>query len=165
MVRMAKENRDWGYLRIRGALSNLGHELARSTIADILQRNGMEPGADRGRRLLYRGGLDPKGLQRFMVLFFIKLSTRRIQIDGISASINGLWMSQIARNLTDTADGLLRGKCYLIHDRDPLFTAEFVSTLAGAGTQIRKASATRPEPELLRRKVCAYHRRSAAWKR
>jgi putative transposase len=30
VVRMAKENRGSGYLRIRGALSNLGHELAHS---------------------------------------------------------------------------------------------------------------------------------------
>ena len=29
VVRMAEENRDWGYRRIQGALSNLGHELAR----------------------------------------------------------------------------------------------------------------------------------------
>ena len=28
VVRMAEENRDWGYRRIQGALSNLGHELA-----------------------------------------------------------------------------------------------------------------------------------------
>jgi hypothetical protein len=28
VVRMAEENRDWGYRRIEGALSNLGHELA-----------------------------------------------------------------------------------------------------------------------------------------
>jgi putative transposase len=38
VVRMATENRDWGYLRIQGALSNLGHELARSTIANILKQ-------------------------------------------------------------------------------------------------------------------------------
>jgi hypothetical protein len=37
---MAEENRDWGYRRIHGALSNLRHELARSTIADILKRHG-----------------------------------------------------------------------------------------------------------------------------
>ena len=36
VTRMAEENRDWGYRRIQGALSNLGHELARSTIAQIL---------------------------------------------------------------------------------------------------------------------------------
>ena len=40
-------------------------------------------------------------------------------------------MSQIARNLTDV-EGLLTGKCYLIHDRDPLFTDEFLRTLKDA---------------------------------
>jgi putative transposase len=43
VVKMAEENRDWGYRRIQGALSNLGHKLARSTIADILERHGIEP--------------------------------------------------------------------------------------------------------------------------
>jgi len=42
VVQMAQENRDWGYRRIQGALSNLGHKLARSTIADILERHGIE---------------------------------------------------------------------------------------------------------------------------
>jgi hypothetical protein len=39
-------------------------------------------------------------------------------------------MSQIGRNLTDSINGLLKGKRYLIHDRDPLFTAEFLNILA-----------------------------------
>jgi transposase len=47
VIRMAEENRDWGYRRIQGALSNLGHEIARSTIADILQRHGIEPAPER----------------------------------------------------------------------------------------------------------------------
>ena len=44
-------------------------------------------------------------------------------------------MSQIARNLTDVMDGLFAGKRYLIHDRDPLYTTEFLSILADAGIQ------------------------------
>jgi hypothetical protein len=40
----------------------------------------------------------PKGLQRFLVLYFIELSTRRVQIAGISTQANGFWMNQIARN-------------------------------------------------------------------
>src|SRR5689334_6839331 len=42
-------------------------------------------------------------------------------------------MSQIARNVTDVMDGLFAGKRYLIHDRDPLYTEEFLSILADAG--------------------------------
>jgi transposase InsO family protein len=70
-----------------------------------------------------------------MVLFFIELSTRRVEIGGISAATNGLWMNQIARNLTDSVDGLLTGKRYLIHDRDPLFTDEFLRTLKDVGVE------------------------------
>jgi transposase InsO family protein len=152
-VRMAEENRNWGYRRIQGALSNLGHKLARSTIGEILARHGIEPAPDRSGKTSWKDFLKQhwelivaadfftievwtaKGLQRFIVLFFIDLSTRRIQVGGISAAANGLWMSQIARNLTDAVDGLLTGKRYLIHDRDPLFTTEFLKALEDAGVR------------------------------
>jgi putative transposase len=151
VVRIAQENRDWGYRRIQGALSNLGHNVARSTIADILDRHGIEPAPERTRKTTWKEFLTQhwdlivaadfftvevwttKGLQRFLVLFFIELSTRRVEIAGISAAANGFWMTQIARNLTDSVDGLLAGKRYLIHDRDPLFTDEFLHTLKDTG--------------------------------
>ncbi len=45
-------------------------------------------------------------------------------------------MSQIARNLTDAGgEGILTGKRYLIHDRDPLFTAEFLQMIADVGVR------------------------------
>src|SRR5262249_47117289 len=44
-------------------------------------------------------------------------------------------MAQIARNLTDDVDGFFRGKRYLIHDRDPLFTRQFLSMLADMGIE------------------------------
>jgi transposase InsO family protein len=151
VIRMAEENRDWGYRRIQGALSNLGHEIARSTIADILQRRGIAPAPDRKRKMTWKEFLSlhwelivaadfftvevwtRRGLQRFVVLFFIELSTRRVEIAGIAATANGLWMDQIGRNLTDSMDGILNGKRYLIHDRDPLFTGEFLDTIASVG--------------------------------
>src|SRR4051794_23365514 len=43
-----------------------------------------------------------------------------------------------ARTLTDAEDGLLRGKRYLIHDRDPLFTGEFLSALSDADIEAVK---------------------------
>src|SRR6516162_9089459 len=51
-----------------------------------------------------------KGLTRFLVLFFIDLSSRRVQIAGVTRVGNGLWMSQVARNLSDAAEGFLIGK-------------------------------------------------------
>jgi putative transposase len=42
-------------------------------------------------------------------------------------------MSQSGRRVIDAVDGILQGKRYLIHDRDPLFTAEFRGILAGVG--------------------------------
>jgi hypothetical protein len=37
VVRMARENRDWGYDRIVGALGNLGHQLSDETVGNILR--------------------------------------------------------------------------------------------------------------------------------
>ena len=151
VLRMAKENRAWGYRRIQGAISNLGHKLARSTIADVLRRHGIEPAPERSRKTTWKEFLTrhwelivaadfftvevwtARGLKRFLVLFFIDLSTRKVEIAGIASSANGLWMSQIGRNVTDAMDGILTGKRYLIHDRDPLFTAEFQGILASVG--------------------------------
>ena len=71
-----------------------------------------------------------RGLTRFLVLFLVDLSSRPVEIAGLARQANGLWMSQIARNLTDAAEGLLVGKHYVIHEGDPLFTAAFLATLA-----------------------------------
>ena len=64
-----------------------------------------------------------------MLLFLIDLSTRRVEIGGIAGKTNGLWMDQIARNLCDDVDGFLKGKKYLIHDRDPLLPSSFATHL------------------------------------
>jgi hypothetical protein len=37
----------------------------------------------------------------FLVLFFIDLYTRKVEIAGIASRANGLWMSQVGRRATD----------------------------------------------------------------
>src|SRR6266700_211415 len=114
VVRMATENRDWGYRRIQVALANLGHEVARSTIANILKEHGMEPARERNRKTTWKEFLSRhwevivavdffsievwtrSGLTRFLVLFLIDLSTRRVEFAGIATKADGIWMGQVA---------------------------------------------------------------------
>src|SRR5215468_9783112 len=141
IIEMAIDNPRWGYTRIRGALANLDYTVGRNTIKRILAENGIDP-ADR-RPMSWRTflkahwgaiaatdfftveGITWKGLVRYFVLFVIDLKTRRIEIVGIVTSPNGAWMTQIARNWTDSEDGFLLRTRYLIHDRDPLFAKGF----------------------------------------
>ena len=139
VIRMALESRTWGYTRIRGALRNLGHEVARNTIKRILAEQGIEPAPERSKRLPWKVFLKAHwgaicatdfftvevltlgGLVRYYVLFVIDLRTRRVEIAGIVHQPYGTWMAQVARNLTDSVDGFLKANRYLVHDRDPLF--------------------------------------------
>ena len=151
MVRRATENRDGGYRRIQGALAHLGHEVGRGTIANLLKEQGLEPAPERERKTTGKEFLcrprevmvaadfftleacTRQGLTRFLVLFFIDLASRRVEIGGVARQANGLGRSQVARNLSDPEEGFLTGKRYLIHDRDPWFTTEFVEILKSTG--------------------------------
>jgi len=151
VVRMAEENPGWGYTRIREALANLGHEVARNTVKRILQEHGIDPAPERGRRTSWTTFLKAHweglaatdlfpvevltlaGLRRYLGFFVIELKTRRVEIAGIHHQPYGEWMEQVARNLTDSLDGFLQGATHLIHDRDPLFTGKFAEILKSGG--------------------------------
>ncbi|MCZ6652286.1 MAG: hypothetical protein O7D91_04585 [Planctomycetota bacterium] len=125
VVRMACENRAWGYERIQGALANLGHHICETTIKRVLKDHGIEPAPERSKKSTWnefiRSHWDslaaadfftvevwtPFGLVRHMVFFVIELSSRRVKIAGVAPNPNGSWMNQVARNLTDCFDGFL----------------------------------------------------------
>jgi putative transposase len=150
---MANENPTWGYTRIRGGLTNLGHDLARNTIKAILREHGIAPAPERSTKTPWKtflaahwGGLAAAdfftvdvltmaGWVRYAVLFVMKLKTRTVEIAGITSQPNGNWMTQVARNLTDAEDGFLRGVHYLILDRDPLYTRAFRDLLRSDGVK------------------------------
>ena len=162
VIKMAEENRGWGYTRIGGALANLGHEIGRGTIAEILKQAGLEPAPERERKGTWAEFLKTHwevlgatdfftvelwnlgGLVRYHVLFVIRLSSRKVHIAGIIPEPDGRWMKQVGRNLTDCMDGFLAGYRYLIHDRSSLFTKEFRSILQSGGVKSVRLPARYP---------------------
>jgi putative transposase len=59
-----------------------------------------------------------------------------VKIAGITPHPDSQWMRQIARSLTDLNDGFLRGKRYLILDRDTKYSDAFRSVLVREGIQV-----------------------------
>ena len=118
IVRMASENRDWGYDRIVGALANLGYEISAQTVGNVLRRHALPPAPERKRTTTWptfirthlallgvsdfftAGVLTVRGLVTYYALFFIHLDSRRVDIAGITIHPGELWMKQIARNVT-----------------------------------------------------------------
>jgi len=154
LLAIARENPSWGYTRLRGALANLGHQLARNTIARILAANGIEPAPLRGRTMPWNTFLKAHlgavaaadffsvefltrgGVVRYLVMFMIDLKTRRVHLAGISNNIDAAFMAQVARNLAAFPEDFLAGIRKLIVDRDPLYTAQFERILREAGVEL-----------------------------
>jgi putative transposase len=148
IIRMARENRDWCYDRIAGALANLGYEISDQTVGNVLRRHGLLPAPQRKRTTSWTdfirthmellAGTDfftaevltLRGLVTYYVLFFIYFESRRVYIAGITVHPNELWMKQIARNATMEDCGVLRDCRYLLHDRDTKFTRSFRAIIA-----------------------------------
>jgi putative transposase len=115
-VRMAEENRSWGYRRIQGALANLGHDLAHNTIRNILKAHGIEPAPQRARKTTWREflqrhweqivgsdffGMKPSkasGLASLVIFCFMKLSACRAEIGRSASETDGPPTIQFGRN-------------------------------------------------------------------
>jgi putative transposase len=150
-VMMAAENPGWGYSRIEGAPANLGHRVSRSTVRGILKEQGLGPapqrhmpwstflrahwGAIAAADFFTVEAWTLRGLTRFHVLFVIDLETRRVRIAGITENPTGEWVTWVTRSLVDGVDGFLLKHRHLIHDRDPLFGAQFQALLRSAGIE------------------------------
>ena len=147
VLRLARENTDWGYRRIHGELAGLGVKIAASTVWEILKNAGIHP-APRRAGATWRQFLRSQaeailacdfftvdlldGTQAY-VLAIIEHATRRIRILGVTLHPTGAWTAQQARNLImDLGDRAHQLK-FMIRDRGSNFIAVFDAVLAGAG--------------------------------
>src|SRR5919106_1519328 len=152
IVRMATENPAWGYSRIQGALKNLDHCVARSTVAKVLKDNGIPPapgrpsswrtflrahwGAIAGADFFTTEVWTTSGLTTYYTLFVLDLESRRVQILGSTPNPDAAFMVQAARRLTDAVDGFPAGHRVLICDRDGKWTDGFRGLLEECGVRV-----------------------------
>jgi transposase InsO family protein len=151
VVRMAQENRSWGYDRIAGALQHMGYTISDQTVGNILKRHGLSPAPERKKTTTWKEFIRTHmdvlvatdfftaevwtlgGLVTYYVLFFIRLSTREVHVAGMTPHPNEAWMAQIARNVTMADWGFLSSGQYLIHDQDGKYCPAFQRILDEAG--------------------------------
>jgi transposase InsO family protein len=153
VIRLAQENRTWGYDRIVGALKHLGYTINDQTVGNILRRQGIPPASERKHTTTWqefiRAHMDVLvatdlfttevwtwcGLVIYYVLFFIRTGTREVHVAGVTPHPDQQWMTQIARNMTMIGWGFLSPGQYLIHDRDTKFCLAFQRTIDAVGVK------------------------------
>ena len=110
VIRIATDNPGWGHRRVQGKLVKLGHQIAASTVWQILHDAGIGPAPRRtgptwkqfltaqARGILAADfvHIDTVLLRRLYALVVIEHGTRRVRLAGITAYPDGTWTTQAA---------------------------------------------------------------------
>jgi len=153
VVRLAQENRSWGYDRIVGALQHSGYTISDQTVGNILKRHGMSPAPERQKTTTWKEFIRMHmdvlvatdfftaevwtwcGLATYYILFLLRLDTREVHLAGVTRHPDQRWMTQIARNTTMADWSVLAPGQYLIHDRDGKYCPAFRQTIEAVGVK------------------------------
>lgn len=108
VIRLALENRDWGYARIEGECRKQGYDITDETVGNILDRHGILPAPERGRSLRWQYlmshykqqllacdffTIETLFLRTIYVFSFIELGTRRVHFAGCTAHPKAAWVT------------------------------------------------------------------------
>jgi len=158
IVRMAKDNPRWGYIRIQGELRKLGIRVGASSIKRLLRREGLGPAPRRapswGEFLRSQAEgiwacdfftVETAFLKTLYVLFFIEVGSRRLHVTTATANPNGSFVTQQARNLCFAVDERAEPLRFLIHDRDSKFSGSFDEVFCSGGMRIIRTPVRSPQ--------------------
>jgi putative transposase len=150
IVRLARENRAWGVVRIQGELRRLGHRIGAGTIRKILRGRRIPPSSvrdDRWRTFLKAHASTilatdlfhvdcAVSLTRLYVAFVIEHRTRQVHLLGVTRYPTGAWATQLAREFTTGLQDSGHRFTRLIRDRDAKFTEAFDTVFTSIGIEI-----------------------------
>jgi transposase InsO family protein len=158
VLRLARENPSWGYLRIVGELRKLGVAISATSVRNILARAGLPPAPQRDRQswrtfLRTHGGsilacdfftVDTVWLRRLYVLVFLSIGSRRVEYFACTTNPNTAWMLQQARNLLMELDDRDRRVRFMVHDRDRKFPRAFDALVASEEIRVIRTPVQAP---------------------
>ncbi|MGH2654239.1 MAG: integrase core domain-containing protein [Actinomycetota bacterium] len=157
IIRLARENPRWGYMRIRGELPKLSIRVSATSIRTVLRREGLGPAPRRSGpswreflRAQARGILaldfftvERAWLRTLYALFAIELGSRRVHVLGVTTNPDSAWGTQQARNLA--VGERLREIRFVIRDRDSKFSGPFDEVFRTEGVRVVKTPIRAPK--------------------
>jgi len=154
VCRMAREN-EWGYKRIQGELKKLDIEVSKSSIANILRRNGLPPSPEREglswREFLARHApvflcadmfqkevWTFRGLTTAYVFFVIHLQTRKVILARATFSPTNQWLKQQIRHVLWECEDQGIEPRFFLRDNDQLYPEDMDAILKSSGVDTVK---------------------------
>jgi putative transposase len=154
VCRMAREN-DWGYDRIQGELKKLDIEISKTSVANILRRNGLPPSPER-KGLSWREFLARhakvflcadmfqkevwtfRGLATAYVFFVIHLQTRKVIWARATFSPTNQWLKQQVRHVLWECQEQCIEPRFFLRDNDQLYPEAMEAILKSSGVETVK---------------------------
>jgi len=154
ICRMAREN-EWGYTRIQGELKKLDIAISKSSVANVLRRNGLPPSPER-KGLSWREFLSRhaplflcadmfqkevwtfRGLTTAYVFFVIHLQSRKVLLSRATFSPTNQWLKQQIRHVLWACEDQGIKPRFFLRDNDMLYPDEMDVILESSGVDTIK---------------------------
>ena len=157
ILRIARENPNWGCIRIRGELLKVGHWVSATAIRNLLRREQLSPAPKRAGltwRAFLKGqasaivvsdffSVDTVFLRRLYVLLYMELATRRIVWFAVTANPDAAWVTQQSRNLVWQLEG--SPIQFVIHDHDAKYAGPADAVFRAEGMRVIKTPIAAPK--------------------
>jgi transposase InsO family protein len=157
VVRLGRENRSWGCVRVQGELRKLGIWVGATSVRRVLRCHGLGPAPRGGPTWAEFLKAQAKGIlttdffsvdtvffKRLYVLFVIEHGTRRAHLLGVTEHPDRGFVTQAARNLVGDFAEAARPMRFLIRDRDSKFTASCDEVFSSEAIEVIKTPVRSP---------------------
>jgi transposase InsO family protein len=162
IIRLGRENRSWGCVRVQGELAKLGIRAGATSVRRVLRRHGLGPAPRRGPTWAEFLKAQANGIlatdlftvdtvlfKRLYVLFAIEHASRRAHLLGVTEHPDNGFVTQVARTLVgDLAETGHQVK-FLVRDRDTKFTASSDEVFRSEGAEVIEAPVRAPRANAL----------------